>query len=415
MSAAARAALALPGSLRRDGDDGDAGAVGAARPVGSDGGRPAAVTLTGDGTFSAPAAAAAPGERAELPEDPQLAALTRLRALLGDDLEEQIATRLYLPAGLGTDATDHVLPGTLALLTGTSGDLAPYGWRIGTGLGRAWRRAVEQRERLLDAARIAWFGYEGPVMSTVLGPATLAGATYLGTGERTLSDPGAVRDLPMLLAEGLVEHLSALRERVPGARPMLFVREDAVAGVVGGRIPTPSGRRTYPPVRAEEVGTLWRCLIGGLAADAGLGAQDITVGVGVDPELIRQAQEAGARRLAISPRRMPGLGSEAGRTLWETVAQAHEDGSRLELVVDPRPGGRMEEELDGVLDIWHRLGYSEREAAGFTLIAHTGASHAVHAGRVDPSSQPAAEDLLDEPTLEALLRRAPAWAERVAG
>ena len=51
------------------------------------------VTLTGDGTFRAPTPEQA--LRLELPEDPPLAALMRLRTLLGDDLEEQIATRLY--------------------------------------------------------------------------------------------------------------------------------------------------------------------------------------------------------------------------------------------------------------------------------------------------------------------------------
>ena len=54
------------------------------------------VTLTGDGTFRAPDTEAIIAH--ELPDDPHLAALMRLRALLGDDLEDQIATRLYLPA-----------------------------------------------------------------------------------------------------------------------------------------------------------------------------------------------------------------------------------------------------------------------------------------------------------------------------
>src|SRR5699024_9644517 len=113
------------------------------------------VTLTGDGTFRAPSREEA--LRLELPEDPHLATLLRARALLGDDLEEQIATRLYLPAALGMDETDHLLPATLALLADTTGDLVSYGWRLGTGTGRAWRHAHELRERMLDAARIALY------------------------------------------------------------------------------------------------------------------------------------------------------------------------------------------------------------------------------------------------------------------
>ena len=87
------------------------------------------VTLTGDGTFRAPTPQDA--QRLELPDDPYLASLMRLRALLGDDLEEQIATRLYLPSALGQDETDHLLPATLALLAETTGDLVSYGWQIG--------------------------------------------------------------------------------------------------------------------------------------------------------------------------------------------------------------------------------------------------------------------------------------------
>ena len=168
------------------------------------------VTLTGDGTFRAPDTEAIIAH--ELPDDPHLAALMRLRALLGDDLEDQIATRLYLPAALGVDDTDHLLPSTLVMLAGMTGDLAPYGWRMGPGLGRAWRHAWEQQQLTVEAARIALYGYEGPLMVTVLGPATLAAASFLSTGERTLSDPGAVRDLPMLLAEGITEHLAELRD-----------------------------------------------------------------------------------------------------------------------------------------------------------------------------------------------------------
>ena len=122
------------------------------------------LTVTGDGTFRAPTSAEA--ERLELPEDPHLAALMRLRSLLGDDLEEQIATRLYLPSALGLDETDHLLPATLALLAETTGDLVSYGWRLGAGTGRAWQHARELRER---------FAREGIDEVTVVG-------TYCGSG-----------------------------------------------------------------------------------------------------------------------------------------------------------------------------------------------------------------------------------------
>ena len=370
------------------------------------------VTLTGDGTFRAPT----PQEtlRLELPDEPHLAALMRLRALLGDDLEEQIATRLYLPSALGRDATDHLLPSTLALLAETTGDLVSYGWRLGTGTGLAWQHARELRDRMLDAARIALLGYEGPLMRTALGPATLAGATFLQSGERTLGDPGAVRDLPMLLAEGLVDHLATLQERVPAAQLHVLLREDAVGAVHQGRIPTPSGRRRYAPIPAPEIGILWRSLFVALE-DFGLGTDSVTLGVGADIELLRAARDAGARRMAIAPRRMPSLSTSHGRILWEGIAEATDQGCVFELVVDPRPGGMLGPELEMMLETWRRLGHSDADAAGVAVIAHTGASHAVHSGLVDPSAQPSASTLLDETAIEDLLRIAPSWAERLVG
>lgn len=369
------------------------------------------VTLTGDGTFRAPTPEQA--LRLELPEDPPLAALMRLRALLGDDLEEQIATRLYLPSALGRDETDHLLPASLALLAETTGDLVSYGWRLGPGTGRAWQHARELRERMLDAARIALLGYEGALMTTALGPATLSGATFLQSGERTLGDPGAVRDLPMLLAEGLVGHLTSLQERVPGAQLHVLLREDAVAAVHQGQIPTPSGRRRYAPLPAPEIGVLWSCLFVALE-DYGLDANSVTLGVGADISLLRAARDAGARRMAIAPRRLPALTTPEGRALWEGIAEAWDDGCSFELVLDPRPGGLLGPELEMMFETWRRLGHSDADAAGVAVIAHHGASHGLHRGLVDPSAQPEASTLLDEQALEALLRIAPSWAERLA-
>src|SRR5699024_8779653 len=54
------------------------------------------------------------------------------------------------------------------------------------------------------------------------------------------------------------------------------------------------------------------------------------------------------------------------------------------------------------------------DAAGVAVIAHTGASHDLHSGRVDPSAQPERSTLLDDAALAALLRIAPAWAGRPA-
>ena len=340
----------------------------------------------------------------------RLAALLRIRALL-NDLEEQIATRLYLPSALGLDDTDHLLPATLALLADTTGDLVSYGWRLGTGTGRAWQHARELRERMLDAARIALLGYEGPLMTSALGPATLAGATFLQSGERTLGDPGAVRDLPMLLAEGLVRHLGVMAERVPGARQRAAARGRRRGGARGPH-PHPFGPTPLQPgARSRDRGAVAHPRVA--LEDYGLGPDSVTVGVGADLSLLRAAREAGIRRMAIAPRRLPPV-HRRGPCALGGIAEACDDGAVLEIVVDPAPARNLGPELEMMLETWRRLGHSTPDAAGVAVIAHTGASHDLHSGRVDPSAQPHTSTLLDEPALEALLRVAPSWAERLA-
>lgn len=363
--------------------------------------RPELVTVTGDGTLAAEpsvgtADADAPGAR--------LQALARVRALLGDRLEEQIGTIPYLPAALGTESADQLLPASLAQLAGTTGDLAGYGWRVGTGAGRAWHRARELRDLTLEAARIALLDYEGPLMSASLGPLTLAAATFLPSGERTLADHGAVRDLPELLAEGLAAQVEAVRERVPGAAPGLLIREDAAGAVHGGRIPTPSGYRRYRALPAAEMGTHWQRLREALESATWVGPERLVLTVPTDVALVRAALAAGWRALAIDPAAIAPLGAPAGSPMWEELAAAREAGVELWLSLDPE---RIEPALDSVAAAWTGLGFAPAQLRGFTLMAHP------RSRRADPSLEPSRSSLLTGAGIERALRAAPAWAERV--
>lgn len=382
---------------------------------------PRLVTVAGDGTF----APAAPAEDVR-PADAgsRLEALVRLRSLLGDDLEEQIGTELYLPAALGTESADQLLPASLALLAGTSGDLASYGWRLGPGAGRAWHRARELRRRTLEDARIALLGYEGPLRAVALGPITLAAATHLASGERTLADRGALRDLPVLLAEGLAEHLQEARRHVPGAQVRLLLREDAARAVHAGTLPTPSGYRRYPALPAAEMGILWRSLFAALA-EAGIEAAQVRLHLPALAPLLQAARTAGARAIAIAPARIGSLADREGRRMWEALAEARQDGTDLALVVDP---ARLEPTLDRFAQIWGRLGHGPADLAGLTLLAHAGARTAAAAdasdaphpaaaphptSEPDPAAEPDRASLLTEDDLQRVLRAAPAWAERI--
>lgn len=357
------------------------------------------VTLATDGAHRAPALGPEDGS------DPILPALLQIRRQLGSAPEDRIGARTPLPTALGTSAVDHLLPQTLIQLAGATGDLTPAGWRLGPGTDHAWRRAVEHRERLLDAARIAFLGHDGVLSLSVIGPATLGAAAHLPTGQRLLADPGALRDLPGMLAEGLREQTALLRERVPSADPHVLLREDHVDAVHAGHVRTPSGRGRYPARRAHRIGDDWGQVLSALA-DAGSSA---TLECGGDLELLRAARDAGARRLALAPARLPDLDTAAGRLLWEAIGQAHDDGLGIELLLDP--ADRARRDLDRFASAFRELGLAVRELAGLTLIARADA-HSAH--RHDPAAQPAASTLLTVEDLDAMLRLAPAWADRVS-
>ncbi|MDO5662978.1 MAG: hypothetical protein Q4G40_09800, partial [Brachybacterium sp.] len=344
----------------------------------------ALVTLAGDGTFHP---ATTPSEV----EDPPLAALTRLRSLLGEAPEEQIATRMYLPAALGTERVDHLLPATLTLLAETSGDLAAHGWRIGTGAGVDWLRATELRDRMLGAARIALLGDVGPLEVTVLGPATLAAATYLPGGERTLADRGALRELPQLLAGGLAEHLAAVREHVPGAAVRVLIRESAAAALVRGMLPTASGYQRHPALAPGDLGRLWQDLLEHLLPAASLRAEEVTLGLSLAdvPDaagLLEAARTAGFGALALAPEQVGSL-TGAGRRAWEMLAGLRDAGLGIDLLLSP---GRIESTLERVADTWRELGYGPRDLAGFVLRAHRPSTAA------DPAAAPGVASLLAE-------------------
>lgn len=363
----------------------------------------ALVTITGDGTFRPRGSAEGPALDSAS-EEGRLAALHELASLLGDAPDSAIATRLYLPMAMGADAADELLPATLALLADTTGDLASYGWRLGTGQGHAWHRAQELQARTLDAARIALWGYEGPLTLTALGPLTLAAATFRPSGERTLSDRGALADLPVILAEGIARQVAAVRERVPGARPHILVREGAAGRIEAGRIPTASGYQRHPAMPAPEIGARWQSLLTVLG-EHGIAATDVTLALPPRASLLGAARDAGARRLAVAPRRIGALTDAEGRRAWESLAELHDAGTALELIVDPR---QCERDLGMFLEAWTRLGNPPSSAQGLTLLAHE-AGPAGH----DPAQRAGIESLVSVEGIRQVLRAAPAWAERV--
>ena len=154
-----------------------------------------------------------------------------------------------LPArGPGSDMVGR----TAGLLASVVPDLAvettAAGWRFADAPGRDMRRARSWLGEDLDAFEEALDGFDGWVAASLVGPWTLAAAIELRTGERSVKDRGACRDLTGALAHAVGDHLAELRRRVPGARLVLWVDEPALPSVLEGSLPTQSGRGRYSAV-----------------------------------------------------------------------------------------------------------------------------------------------------------------------
>jgi methionine synthase II (cobalamin-independent) len=131
-------------------------------------------------------------------------------------------------------------------LSGMHVDLQPAGWRLISSAGRDERRGRDFLERDLDALEVVAGQYVGPLKLQVAGPWTLAGMLELPRGNRSLSDPGAIRDIAESLGDGLAAHVADVQRRVPGARIIVALDEPLLPQVILGRLPTASGFSVLP-------------------------------------------------------------------------------------------------------------------------------------------------------------------------
>ncbi|MEV7014099.1 methionine synthase [Streptosporangium sp. NPDC051022] len=156
-----------------------------------------------------------------------------------------------LPArGVGADMIGR----TASLLVELPVEVQPSGWRFADRPGRDFKRARDHLVRDLDGLEEAAQGYEGPFKLQVAGPWTLAAAIELRHGDKTLADPGAVRDLVESYAEGLAAHVADVRKRVPGASEIVVqLDEPGLPAVLAGTVPTASGFGRLPVVDVQVV------------------------------------------------------------------------------------------------------------------------------------------------------------------
>jgi hypothetical protein len=244
-----------------------------------------------------------------------------------------------------------------AMLVDLPVELRPSGWRFGDRPGRDLRRARDHLARDLDTLEELAGTYEGPFKIQVCGPWTLAASIELPYGDRSLRDPGAVRDLIVSLAEGVATHVADVRRRVPGARVLVQLDEPGLPGVLAGTVPTASGFGKLAAVEEQVAEEGLRGVIGAATASAGVAgvvvhccAPDVPYG------LLRRAGAAAVSvDLALVPRR-------AGDDVGETV----DAGSGLFLGIVPGadavlPG--LKETAAPVRELWRRLGFPPERLA----------------------------------------------------
>lgn len=356
--------------------------------------------LVTDSTLRLPATSLTAGDSAVI-ADALMHRLERSRSLLGSGVDEQIPSAPALAHSAAADTAtgaassaliDTPLAAALASLDLT-GDLAPYGWRVGVGDGLALHAARDHANRLLDAARIALFGFDGPLTIQRPGPVALAAAVFTASGERALGDPGLLRDLPQLLADGLARETAQVRERVPGAALDITLDERGLRAVQQGRIRTASGYRFHPPVGRDAITRHLAAVLRGAPTQP-------RVLIDAHTDLVDAARSAGAERIGLDP--LSGQARRPGR-LWELLADARDRGVGLTFVLAP---GREEKALSHLLSCWRELGFAPREARGFDFLLSRGSAR-----RREQSLT--ADQALSLPEIEQGMRMMLRWGERL--
>ncbi len=281
---------------------------------------------------------------------------------LGDDSQTQAVTGLpYLPELPARGPGADLVARGLGLLVDLPVDLQPSGWRIvdrpGHDLGRT--RAFLRED--LDELAEAYDGWTGPLKVQVAGPWTLAASTWMPRGERVAGDPGAARDLVDSLAEGVREHLAAVRRLVPGADVVLQLDEPSLPAVLAGHLPTASG---YGVVRAIEPAVVLAGLQSVLAASSAGSEPDLGSDAGA-PVAHRPLVHCCSPDVPLPLLRRTGADLAVDTSLlgprgWEGVAVGIEEGMTLYagcVPTAPSTGPpRAQDVAAGLVRRWHELG-----------------------------------------------------------
>lgn len=139
---------------------------------------------------------------------------------------------------------DHIAS-TCALLPDLNIEKGPRSWRVSNRPQLLSRRASDTFESDLDVLEEQW-GTNVPVLMHAVGPYSLAVELESASGHRLIADPGAVRDLNAMLAEGIAAHVAHLQSRFH--QPVaVHLYEPHLKAVIDGSVP---GATQFDAIRA---------------------------------------------------------------------------------------------------------------------------------------------------------------------
>jgi methionine synthase II (cobalamin-independent) len=267
--------------------------------------------------------------------------------------------------GVGADMVGRAA----ALLVDLAVEVWPSGYRVSSRPGAQHRRGVDLLARDVDALD-STIGETGAaprrVKTQVAGPWTLCAGVELRSGNRALTDRGAVAEFTESLAEGLRGHVAELARRT-GADVVVQIDEPTLPAVLAGTLSTPSGYGTVRSVSGADARAGLAVLVDA-ARDAGaaavvahcchptpplalLGATGVD-GLAVD---LSALDRSGAVRDAV------GEQWDAGRELWLGLVPSRSEGPAPELGALARPA----------LDLADRLGFDRARLADRAVVTPT--------------------------------------------
>jgi methionine synthase II (cobalamin-independent) len=258
--------------------------------------------------------------------------------------------------GVGAD----VIGRTAALLVDLAVEVVASGYRVVPRPGRDARRAHDLLRHDLDALEeaVERSGVTPAAVKVQLaGPWTLAASVELRTGNRVLTDPGAVTEFAASLAEGVRVHAAEVARRL-GVGVVVQLDEPSLPGVLAGSLPTVSGLTTIAAVPAPDAEAALRTVL-----EAAPGATVVHCCAADVPFGVLHRAGAGAVAVDVSRLRTGDLDG-VGELLQEGA------GVLLGLVPGTDPGRppTLHELAEPALRLVDRLGFSREVLATQVLV-----------------------------------------------